>query len=400
MTARWGVSIFVVNYNNEPFLAAAIDSALGQDHPLCEVIVVDDGSTDKSRNIIARYADNVRSVLRETNEGQTIALMGAWPLARHPVLMFLDSDDVLFPYAASTVAASWTAAAVKAQFPLATIDKTGRRLGHVAPKFPPNLTTATIRSALLRTGQSPSSPGSGNAYARTLLERLDQDGGFEVDNPRDVWFDAILDCNAPFYGEVVTIYVPLACFRIHDGNDSLQNVVGPARFAQGARYCERKLDYLAQRCRRWRIPFDAAAARNRSPWLLDCHLVTTKLAAANDPSRTPVREIFYHGIKAHISDKGPKNVGVARALWFVGVALSPRPLAGWLIGLRFVVAERPRWFAWLFARLRKVSSASWPGSPGIQKDEPASPSLASRVRKNSQCGVHPSRRAPVERSSG
>ena len=76
MTARWGVSIFVVNYNNEPFLAAALDSALGQDHPLCQVIVVDDGSTDKSRNIIARYADNVRSVLRETNEGQTIALMG------------------------------------------------------------------------------------------------------------------------------------------------------------------------------------------------------------------------------------------------------------------------------------------------------------------------------------
>jgi glycosyltransferase involved in cell wall biosynthesis len=43
-----GVSITVVNYNNEGFLTAAIDSALGQNHPFCEVIVVDDCSTNNS----------------------------------------------------------------------------------------------------------------------------------------------------------------------------------------------------------------------------------------------------------------------------------------------------------------------------------------------------------------
>ena len=42
MSEPLGVSIIVVNYNNERFLAAAIDSALGQEYPLCEVIVVDD----------------------------------------------------------------------------------------------------------------------------------------------------------------------------------------------------------------------------------------------------------------------------------------------------------------------------------------------------------------------
>src|SRR2546430_284836 len=104
MTELLGVSIIVVNYNNEHFLAAAIDSALGQDYPLCEVIVVDDYSTDYSRVVIARYRGRVRSLLREKNEGQVVAQNSAWPLARYPILIFLDSDDLLFPHAAATVA--------------------------------------------------------------------------------------------------------------------------------------------------------------------------------------------------------------------------------------------------------------------------------------------------------
>ena len=59
MSEPRGVSVIVVNYNNERFLAAAIDSALGQNHPLYEVIVVDDCSTDNSRAIIARYCDRI-----------------------------------------------------------------------------------------------------------------------------------------------------------------------------------------------------------------------------------------------------------------------------------------------------------------------------------------------------
>ena len=53
MSEPLGVTIIVVNYNYGRFLAAAIESALAQNHPLCEVIVVDDCSTDNSRAIIA-----------------------------------------------------------------------------------------------------------------------------------------------------------------------------------------------------------------------------------------------------------------------------------------------------------------------------------------------------------
>ena len=73
-------------------------------------------------------------------------------------------------------------------------------LGHVAPKYPPNLYTTTLRTELLRTGGSPNSPATGNAYSRSLLESISADGGFELENPREHWMDAILECNARFMG--------------------------------------------------------------------------------------------------------------------------------------------------------------------------------------------------------
>src|SRR5258708_36749061 len=95
MSECWGVSIIVVNYNNAEFLAAAIDSALAQDYPLCEVIVVDDCSTDHSRAIILRYGGRIRCLFRDPNGGQVVAQDVSWRLSRYPFLIFLGSDYVL-----------------------------------------------------------------------------------------------------------------------------------------------------------------------------------------------------------------------------------------------------------------------------------------------------------------
>lgn len=370
MSEALGVSIIVVNYNNANFLAAAIDSALGQDHPLCEVIVVDDCSTDDSRAVIARYDDRIRSVLRETNGHQIAALNSAWPLARYPILIFLDSDDLLLPHAASRITAVWAAGTVKTQFPLVSIDKAGIPIGHVAPKYPAKVETALIREALLQTGQSPSSPGSGNAYSKSLLERVRKDGGFDLDNLRDYWMDNILECNAPFYGEIVTIHEPLACYRMHDTNLFLPNTIDYARFLKMSDTFGLTLNYLEKRCRKWGVPFDPAAAENRSPWLLDCRLVTTKLAPVNDPSRGRICNLLCNGVKAHLDDRTPTIVRVTRVLWFLSVALSPKHLATWLISLRFRVAQRPRCLALLFAKLRKIKTPAGHGPPYTQRKSP------------------------------
>lgn len=96
------VSILINNYNYGRFLRDAIDSALGQTYSNIEVIVVDDGSTDDSREIIASYGDRITSVLKE-NGGQASAFNAGFRASHGEWLLFLDSDDLFLPGKAQEV---------------------------------------------------------------------------------------------------------------------------------------------------------------------------------------------------------------------------------------------------------------------------------------------------------
>src|SRR2546428_10583836 len=91
-------SIIINNYNYRRFLREAVDSALNQTYRNTEVIVVDDGSTDGSPEIIASYGDRIIPVLKQ-NGGQNSALNAGFSSSRGDVILFLDSDDVLLPTA-------------------------------------------------------------------------------------------------------------------------------------------------------------------------------------------------------------------------------------------------------------------------------------------------------------
>lgn len=87
------VSIIINNYNYGRFLRDAIDSALNQTYPHIEVVVVDDGSTDNSREIIASYGERLVPVLKE-NGGQASAFNAGFAVSRGDVICILDSDDI------------------------------------------------------------------------------------------------------------------------------------------------------------------------------------------------------------------------------------------------------------------------------------------------------------------
>src|SRR5580704_13374409 len=99
-------TIVIVSYNYEPFVAAAIDSALEQSYAPLEVIVVDDGSTDGSRKIIAGYGNRIRVIFQE-NAGQGAVYNAGWLAARGEFVLFLDSDDVLAREAMERVVAAF-----------------------------------------------------------------------------------------------------------------------------------------------------------------------------------------------------------------------------------------------------------------------------------------------------
>lgn len=292
-----GVSIIIVNYNMSRFVGEAIKSGLEQDHPLVEIIVVDDGSTDDSSKIISSHADRARILLLEENIGQVSALCRAWPLARHPVVVFLDSDDLMLPHAAARLAATFAATTARVQFCLQTIDDAGRPLDHFSPKYPDHLDTKTIRSELLRTGSSPAAQGSGNAYAKWMLEKVEQDNGFEMPAEKRMAMDAAMEVNAAFYGEVLTLREPLGCYRIHASNVTGHLTVSHRRFVRTIDKFDLKLAYLQQRCQVWGIDFDPDAARQRALPVFECRLAAAKLDPQSAPDAGPLA-LFWPALRA------------------------------------------------------------------------------------------------------
>ncbi|MCU0550661.1 MAG: glycosyltransferase [Leptolyngbya sp. Prado105] len=96
------VSILINNYNYARFLQQAIDSALDQTYDQCEVIVVDDGSTDDSRGVIERYGDRIVPVFKQ-NGGQSSAFNAGFNASQGEIICFLDADDYWFPDKVSQV---------------------------------------------------------------------------------------------------------------------------------------------------------------------------------------------------------------------------------------------------------------------------------------------------------
>ena len=87
------VSVIVPVYNSEPFLAEAIRSILRQGCPGLEIIVVNDGSTDRSEEI-ARGFPQVALTLRQENSGPSAARNRGIERSRAEIVTFLDADDL------------------------------------------------------------------------------------------------------------------------------------------------------------------------------------------------------------------------------------------------------------------------------------------------------------------
>lgn len=90
------VSVVIPAYNREKYIAEAIESVLAQESSFpFEVIVSDDGSSDRTVQIAQSFGDRVRVLTRNSNRGAAAARNAAIKAARAPLIAFLDSDDVM-----------------------------------------------------------------------------------------------------------------------------------------------------------------------------------------------------------------------------------------------------------------------------------------------------------------
>ncbi|HEX6386419.1 MAG TPA: glycosyltransferase, partial [Anaerolineae bacterium] len=172
--ASFLVSIIITNYNYARFLTDAIDSALNQSYSNIEVIVVDDGSTDESRQIIASYDHRVIPVLKE-NGGQASALNAGFSHSRGDVVIFLDADDILWHDTVARVVAVFRdhPEIARVQYRTEVIDSSGNRMGIIVPPPYLPLPNADFRHDLLGLINCANwSPTGGNAFAAWTLRQI------------------------------------------------------------------------------------------------------------------------------------------------------------------------------------------------------------------------------------
>jgi glycosyltransferase involved in cell wall biosynthesis len=93
ITGPFSVSVILPVFNGETFIAEAIDSVLRQGYEPLEIIVIDDGSTDRTAEVVREYGDRVRYRL-QINAGPAAARNNGLGVATGDVLSFIDADDI------------------------------------------------------------------------------------------------------------------------------------------------------------------------------------------------------------------------------------------------------------------------------------------------------------------
>ncbi len=95
-----GISIVMPSFNSEQFIAKSIDSVVSQKYPNLELFIKDGGSTDKTVEIIKKYAKKYPKIIKfisKKDQGQTAAINYGLKQVNHEIVSFLNSDDVYKP---------------------------------------------------------------------------------------------------------------------------------------------------------------------------------------------------------------------------------------------------------------------------------------------------------------
>lgn len=206
------ITVIINNYNYGRFLAMAIDSVLEQTYPAHEIILVDDGSTDKSREVAEHYADRVKLVFKP-NGGQASTFNTGYEQSTGDWIWFLDSDDMLTPDALEEVARLTRPNLSKIHGKLIMTDIEGELLGRIAPTQP--LSEGNVISELEEFGLYVWPPTSGNIFPRVLLETC-------MPIPEEKFrlcADLYLCNHAAIHGDIAATKKPVGYYRIHGNNN-------------------------------------------------------------------------------------------------------------------------------------------------------------------------------------
>ena len=328
------VSIIINNYNYAQFLADAIESALAQTHRPLEVLVVDDGSTDDSRAVIAGFGSRVRAILTE-NRGQGSAFNAGFAQCSGEIVIFLDADDRLLPDTAARVVEVMDAnpEVARVQYRMRVIDRAGTPTGELMPPAGQALLSGDVRAKMLAFPDDlPWQPTSGNAFtARALRQVLPM-----PEAPYRICADYHLLNLTSLCGRVAALDQPGVEYRVHGSNNEFAEELCLKRLRQNIErttFTHRELIRFARGLQLEGLPQDPLEVR--SVTYLANRLISWRLEPALHPIRHESRlGLFWRGVRAIAgrSDLGPVR-RVVYVGWFAAMVLAPRAFVPRLVGV-------------------------------------------------------------------
>jgi glycosyltransferase involved in cell wall biosynthesis len=348
------LSVIIANHNYADFVGSAIESALAIDWPDKEVIVVDDASTDRSRQVIDGFSRKVAAFFRpKTN--QLGCHMFGFRQSTGDVIIFLDADDLLEPEVMQEVARVWRPVVSKVQFRMNVINSAGIQLGTAIPQFPRMENPERLRRTFLRTMAYTTPPGSGNAYSRNFVREA---FGFSPSIPQS---DAVLLTLAPILGDVLTIRKPLARYRSHDASYSAMPSLDASKLRERLHQDVEKARLFANVGRQLRLPVSRDPLRyslNHLQYRLASYLVEP--SAHSFPDDTMSGLVYRLVSSASTSSQMPLRDRAILIAWTITCVLMPPGLRKNIVLWRFAPMSRPRVIHRLLGTLSSLRSPRLP----------------------------------------
>jgi glycosyltransferase involved in cell wall biosynthesis len=215
------VSIITPAYNRAPYLDETIQSVLEQDYPRVEYIILDDGSTDNTREVLQKYTGRL-TWETHPNMGETRTVNKGWGMASGEILATVNSDDPLLPGAVSTAVAflGWRPEILVAYPDWVYIGPNSEVIGHVQVPQYDYLYMLTRHHCIVGPG----------AFIRRRA--------FDLAGMRDPAFRYVADfeywLRLGLYGPFARIPQTLATFRVHADSASVSHM-GAAMAAEHIR---------------------------------------------------------------------------------------------------------------------------------------------------------------------
>jgi hypothetical protein len=354
------VTILINNYNYAAFVGAAIESALVQTYEPFEVLVVDDGSTDGSREVISRFGNAVRTIYKP-NGGQASAFNAGFSESRGDIVTFLDADDVLLETTVAQVVDAFVQhpAVGLIQCRVEVADANGTPLGIFIPPAYVRLPIGDLRGQpqdLINASWWSST--SGISVASHVLKDV-------LPLPEHLWpisADTGVAITSALCAPVISLEVTGAYYRSHGGNYANRRALSIARTAAHVRRefaCHAYIREFAERLSIPGYPIDPYSAPNTI--LLMQRMMLLKFGGRGDhlPGDS-ARTVGWLGVKAALRrpDVG-SPVKLLSAAWFIIMAFLPRFAAQWVATNTLLQRNRPRLITAALARpMRRRRSAS------------------------------------------